>query len=108
MADQSELQSSRKALIASLIGNSIEWYDYLLYGAVAPLVFVKLFFPTTDATSRLLLTYVTFALLFFVRPLGGVIFSHIGDKLGRKITLVLTLALMGNATFLAPGNGYAR
>ena len=99
MADQSE-RKSRKVLVASLIGSSIEWYDYLLYGMVAPLVFVKLFFPTTDATSGLLLTYVTFALPFFVRPIGGIIFSHIGDKLGRKITLVLTLALMGISTFL--------
>ena len=107
MADQSELKS-RKTLVASLIGSSIEWYDYLFYGAVAPLVFVKLFFPTTEATSGFLLTYVTFALPFFVRPLGGVICNYIGDKIGRKITLVFTLALMGIATFLAPGNGYER
>ncbi len=79
MTDQSKSKST-KALVASLIGSSIEWYDYLLYGMVAPLVFVKLFFPTTDATSGLLLTYVTFALPFFVRPLGGIVFSHMGDK----------------------------
>ena len=107
MPNRSEAKSNR-ALVASLIGSSIEWYDYLLYGTVAPLVFVKLFFPTTEATSGFLLTYVTFALPFFVRPLGGVICNYIGDKIGRKITLVLTLALMGIATFLAPGNGYAR
>src|SRR5215510_5541961 len=99
MADPSESKST-KALVASLIGSSIEWYDYLLYGTVAPLVFVNLFFPMTDATSGLLLTYVTFALPFFVRPLGGVVFSHLGDKVGRKITLVFTLVLMGTATFL--------
>jgi metabolite-proton symporter len=98
-ADPSSSQGT-KVLVASLIGSSIEWYDYLLYGTVAPLVFVTLFFPTTDATNGLLLTYVTFALPFFVRPLGGVIFSHIGDKIGRKITLVFTLALMGTATVL--------
>ncbi len=99
MADLSESRGT-KALVASLIGSSIEWYDYLLYGTVAPLVFVKLFFPMTDATSGLLLTYITFALPFFVRPLGGVVFSHLGDKVGRKITLVFTLALMGAATVL--------
>jgi metabolite-proton symporter len=92
--------SQTKVLVASLIGSSIEWYDYLLYGTVAPLVFVKLFFPTSDAASGLLLTYITFALPFFVRPLGGIVFSHIGDKIGRKITLVFTLALMGSATVL--------
>jgi hypothetical protein len=79
MADPSESKST-KALIASLIDSSIEWYDYLLYGTVASLVFVKLFFPTTDATSGLLLAYVTFIIPFFVRPLGGVVFSQIGDR----------------------------
>jgi metabolite-proton symporter len=92
--------SQTKVLVASLIGSSIEWYDYLLYGTVAPLVFVKLFFPTSDAANGLLLIYATFALPFFVRPLGGIIFSHIGDRIGRKITLVFTLALMGSATVL--------
>src|SRR5215472_16906078 len=92
--------SQTKVLVASLIGSSIEWYDYLLYGTIAPLVFVNLFFPTSDAASGLLLTYVTFALPFFVRPLGGIVFSHIGDKIGRKVTLVFTLSLMGTATVL--------
>jgi MFS family permease len=99
LADPSKSQST-KVLVASLIGSSIEWYDYQLYAAVAPLVFVKLFFPMTNAARGLLLTYVTFALPFFVRPLGGVIFSHIGDKIGRKITLVFTLLLMGTTTVL--------
>jgi metabolite-proton symporter len=89
-----------KALIASLIGSSIEWFDYFLYGTVASLVFSKLFFPTFDPTVGLLLSYASFALTFFVRPLGGFIFSHIGDKIGRKKTLVLTLSLMGGATVL--------
>jgi len=86
-----------KALIASLIGSSIEWFDYFLYGTVASLVFTTLFFPNHDPVVGLLLSYVSFALPFFIRPLGGIIFSHIGDRVGRKTTLVMTLSLMGGA-----------
>ncbi len=89
-----------KALVASLIGSSIEWFDFFLYGTMASLVFNKLFFPSSDPTVGLLLSYLSFGLPFFIRPLGGVIFSHIGDKIGRKKTLVLTLSLMGGATVL--------
>lgn len=93
-------KSSRKILIASLIGSSIEWFDYFLYGTVAALVFNQLFFQSEDPTVGLMLAYASFALAFFIRPLGGVIFSHIGDKIGRKKTLVLTLTLMGGSTVL--------
>lgn len=93
-------QVQNKALFASLIGSSIEWFDFFLYGTMASLVFNKLFFPSTDPTVGLLLSYLSFGLPFFIRPLGGVIFSHIGDKIGRKKTLVLTLSLMGSATVL--------
>ncbi|MED2973221.1 MFS transporter [Fictibacillus sp. B-59209] len=93
-------KTATKALVASLIGSSIEWYDYFLYGTLAALVFSKLFFPTTDPVVGLMLAYASFAIPFFIRPLGGVIFSHIGDKIGRKKTLVLTLSLMGTATVL--------
>lgn len=89
----------RKILIASLVGSSIEWFDYFLYGTVAALVFNQLFFVNEDPTVGLLLSYASFALAFFIRPFGGVIFSHIGDRIGRKKTLVLTLSLMGIATF---------
>lgn len=89
-----------KALIASLIGSSIEWFDYLLYGTVASLVFNTLFFPTFDPVVGLMISYVSFALPFFIRPLGGIIFSHIGDRIGRKKTLVITLSLMGGSTVL--------
>ncbi|MEJ8544127.1 MFS transporter [Brevibacillus borstelensis] len=89
-----------KALVASLVGSSIEWFDFFLYGTMASLVFNKLFFPSTDPTVGLLLSYLSFGLPFFIRPLGGIIFSHIGDKIGRKKTLVLTLSLMGGATVL--------
>ncbi|MBP1156226.1 MULTISPECIES: MFS transporter [unclassified Paenibacillus] len=97
---QESKKTSTKALVASLIGSSIEWYDYFLYGTLAALVFNKIFFPTIDPVVGLLLAYTSFALPFFIRPLGGVIFSHIGDKIGRKKTLVLTLGLMGGATVL--------
>ncbi|MDF2682416.1 MAG: transporter [Brevibacillus sp.] len=93
-------QVQSKALVASLIGSSIEWFDFFLYGTMASLVFNKLFFPSADPTVGLLLSYLSFGLPFFIRPLGGVIFSHIGDKIGRKKTLVLTLSLMGGATVL--------
>ncbi|MGC4029589.1 MAG: MFS transporter [Steroidobacteraceae bacterium] len=91
---------SSKVLIASVAGSAIEWFDYFLYGAFASLVFNKLFFPAEDPTVSLLLTYGAFALTFFVRPLGGVIFAHLGDRLGRKKSLVFTLGLMGIGTGL--------
>src|SRR5699024_10914854 len=89
---------NRKVLIASLTGSSIEWFDYFLYGTVAALVFNRLFFPSFDPVVGLLLAYASFSLTFFIRPLGGLVFSHIGDRIGRKKTLVLTLSLMGGAT----------
>ncbi|WJQ07996.1 MFS transporter [Geobacillus stearothermophilus] len=89
---------SKRVLVASLVGSSIEWFDYFLYGTVAALVFNQLFFPSEDPTVGLLLSYASFALSFFIRPLGGIVFSHIGDKIGRKKTLVMTLSLMGIAT----------
>ncbi|MFE4426489.1 MFS transporter [Peribacillus butanolivorans] len=94
-----EKKQMRRILIASLVGSSIEWFDYFLYGTVAALVFNQLFFVNEDPTIGLLLSYASFALAFFIRPFGGVIFSHIGDRIGRKKTLVLTLSLMGIATF---------
>src|SRR5699024_5619916 len=93
-------KTQRKAALASLIGSSIEYYDYLLYGTIASLVFNKLFFTNFDPTIGLLLSLASFGIPYFFRPLGGVIFSHIGDKVGRKITLTLTLGLMGISTAL--------
>ncbi len=89
-----------KVWIASLVGSAIEWFDYFLYGTVAALVFSQVFFVSEDATVGLLLSYASLALAFFIRPFGGIIFSHIGDRVGRKKTLVMTLSLMGAATFL--------
>lgn len=94
------LRKNKKVLIASLTGSAIEWFDYFLYGTAAALVFNKLFFPMVDPVIGLILAYLSFSLTFFIRPIGGVIFAHIGDRIGRKKTLVLTLSLMGGATVL--------
>ncbi len=92
------LRKNRKVLIASLTGSSIEWFDYFLYGTAAALVFNKIFFPMVDPVIGLMLSWLSFSLTFFIRPVGGVLFAHIGDRIGRKKTLVLTLSLMGGAT----------
>ncbi|MBQ0139107.1 MAG: MHS family MFS transporter [Kurthia sp.] len=95
-----EKKQMRKVWIASLVGSAIEWFDYFLYGTVAALVFTQIFFVSEDPTVGLLLSYASLALAFFIRPFGGIIFSHIGDRIGRKKTLVMTLSLMGVATVL--------
>jgi MFS family permease len=90
----------RRVVAASLIGATIEWYDFFLYGTVAGIVFNKLYFPAKDPLISILLAYTTFAVGFLARPLGGVIFGHFGDRIGRKSMLVLTLMVMGVATVL--------
>jgi MFS transporter, MHS family, shikimate and dehydroshikimate transport protein len=90
----------RRVVIASFIGTTIEWYDYFLYGTAAALVFDKLFFPNMDPFAAKMAAFATFAVGFFARPLGGIVFGHFGDKIGRKSMLVTTLMLMGIATFL--------
>ncbi|MER5774753.1 MFS transporter [Streptomyces sp. NPDC002039] len=89
----------RRIVAASLIGTTIEWYDFFLYGSAAALVFNKLFFPTADPLTGTLIAFVTYAIGFLARPLGGIVFGHFGDKVGRKKLLVLSLLLMGGATF---------
>jgi metabolite-proton symporter len=84
---------------ASLIGTTVEWYDFFLYTAAAALVFNKLFFPTADPLTGTLLAFTTYAIGFLARPVGGLVFGHFGDKIGRKKLLVLSLLLMGGATF---------
>ena len=96
----SQPQSIRKVVVASLIGTSLEWYDFFLYGSAAALVFNKLFFPDADPLTGTLLAFATSATGFVARPIGGVVFGHYGDKLGRKTVLVVTLLVMGIATFL--------
>ncbi len=89
----------RKVILSSLIGATIEWYDFFLYGVVAGIVFNKLYFPGSDPLISTLLAYTTFAIGFVARPIGGLIFGHFGDRIGRKSVLVLTLMIMGVATF---------
>ncbi|MFD7656408.1 MFS transporter [Actinosynnema sp. NPDC059797] len=88
-----------KVVTASLIGTTVEWYDFFLYGSAAALVFNKLFFPNSDPLTGTLLAFTTYAIGFLARPLGGLVFGHYGDKLGRKKLLVLSLLMMGGATF---------
>jgi len=86
--------------VASLIGTSLEWYDFFIYGTAAALVFNKIFFPSFEPLVGTLLAFATYAVGFIARPLGGLIFGHYGDRIGRKNVLVVTLLLMGIATFL--------
>jgi len=90
----------RRAVVASTIGTSIEWYDFFLYGTAAGLVFGKLFFPHEDPYSATLLSFGTYFVGFAARPVGAAIFGHYGDRIGRKATLIATLLCMGIATFL--------
>jgi MFS family permease len=90
----------RKAVIASTIGTTIEWYDFFLYSTAAGLVFGKLFFPNQDPLSATFLAFGTYFVGFLARPIGAAIFGHYGDRIGRKATLIATLLCMGIATFL--------
>jgi metabolite-proton symporter len=92
--------SIRPVILASFIGTTIEWYDFFLYGTAAALVFNKLFFPTLDPLAGTLSAYGTFAVGFLARPLGGAVFGHYGDRVGRKQMLVWSLMIMGVATAL--------
>lgn len=98
MGGQQGQTSHVKVATASLIGTAIEWYDFFLYGTAAALIFNKLFFPTFDPMVGTLLAFATYALGFVARPLGGLVFGHYGDKIGRKTMLYLTLLIMGTAT----------
>ena len=100
MKRQPGTNSPATVAIASAIGCTIEWYDFFLYGVLASLVFNKLFFPTFDPVVGTLIAYVTFAVGFVARPIGGLIFGHFGDRVGRKRMLILTLVIMGVATFM--------
>jgi MHS family shikimate/dehydroshikimate transporter-like MFS transporter len=92
--------SLTRVVLASFIGTTIEWYDFFLYGTAAALVFNQLFFPTLEPWAGTMASFATYAVGFFARPIGGLVFGHFGDRMGRKSMLVTTLMLMGSATFL--------
>ena len=93
-------RARRRAMISSYLGTTVEFYDFLLYGTAAALVFPALFFPGTDPLTGTLASFGTLAVGYLARPLGGVIFGHFGDRLGRKRMLVITLVMMGAVSFL--------
>src|SRR6476661_10591511 len=96
--DPPTAQTRRKVVLASFIGNFVEWFDYAAYGYLAAVI-STVFFPETDKTTALLATFAVFAISFLVRPLGGVVWGHIGDKVGRKQALSLSILIMSGATF---------
>jgi MFS family permease len=100
LSDADHSAQLRKAVIASTIGTTIEWYDFFLYGTAAGLVFGKLYFPNQEPLSATLLAFGTYFIGFVARPVGAAIFGHYGDRIGRKATLIATLLFMGIATFL--------
>ncbi|MBA3834510.1 MAG: MHS family MFS transporter [Sphingomonas sp.] len=100
MAKGEERTPLRRVVGASLIGTTIEWYDFFLYGSAAALVFNRLFFPDYDPLTGTMLAFATYALGFIARPVGGIVFGHFGDRIGRKRLLMISLILMGVATVL--------
>ncbi|MUL84756.1 MULTISPECIES: MFS transporter [unclassified Mycolicibacterium] len=98
--DNAEASSTRKIALASLVGTTIEWYDLFIYATAAAVVFNVLFFPEFDPLMGTLIAFSTYATAYIARPIGGILFGHIGDRVGRKKTLTLTLVIMGIATFV--------
>ena len=90
----------RRAVIAATVGTTIEWYDFFLYSTVTGLIFARLYFPNSDPLVGTLEAFSVYAVGFIARPIGAAIFGHYGDRIGRKATLIVTLLLMGIATFL--------
>ncbi len=103
LSPQASANPSRRSIVrivgASMIGTTIEWYDFFLYGSAAALVFNVLFFPSGDPLIGTMLAFSSYAIGFLFRPLGGLVFGHFGDKIGRKKLLIISLLMMGGATF---------
>src|SRR5215204_6723993 len=97
---QSGTRSFGRVVGASVVGTTVEWYDFFLYGSAAALVFGPLFFPGDDTFVTTLAAFATYAVGFFARPVGALVFGHFGDRIGRKKLLVVSLLMMGGATFL--------
>ena len=97
-SDAAAQKNLRRVVLSSIVGALIEWYDFFLYGVVAGIVFNKLFFPAVSPVMGTIMAFATFAVGFVARPLGGIIFGHFGDKIGRKKMLIITLEIMGVAT----------
>jgi MFS family permease len=100
LSDLDHRTQLRRAVIASTVGTTIEWYDFLLYGQMAAIVFAKLYFPSSDPLTGTLQSFAVFAVGFAARPIGAAIFGHYGDRIGRKAALIATLLLTGLSTFL--------
>src|SRR6478736_6456844 len=98
--DAEHRRQLRRAVLASTIGTAIEWYDFFLYSTITGLVFARVYFPRADPLVGTLEAFGVYAIGFLARPIGAAIFGHYGDRLGRKAALVVTLLLMGIATFL--------
>ncbi len=99
-SNSAPLNSPARVLIASVVGTTIEFFDFYVYATAAVLVFPTLFFPNSDPTTALLASFATFSIAFFARPLGAVVFGHFGDRIGRKTTLVAALLTMGISTVI--------
>ena len=96
---QKQRNTPTQVLFASLVGTTVEFFDFYIYATAAVIVFPKLFFPATDATAAMFASLATFAIAFVARPIGAALFGHFGDRVGRKTTLVLALSTMGLSTF---------
>ncbi|GAA1115333.1 MFS transporter [Arthrobacter flavus] len=101
MTEEAQIKKARKAGLAAFVGTTIEWYDFYIYATAAALVFGNIFFSEdTDRLTGIAAAFATYAVGFLARPIGGIIFGHVGDRIGRRTALVITLTMMGIATFL--------
>src|SRR5579875_3424640 len=94
-----QINTPAQVLFASLVGTTVEFFDFYIYATAAVLVFPRLFFPAADPASAVLASLATFGIAFLARPVGSALFRHFGDRIGRKKTLVLALSTMGLSTF---------